>query len=136
MVNYFSCRSLESKRLEPKSLIGFLPLQLLTVFSLQSKNLLRPSRTLNRARGPIRRGGEEADPAQRRGLNIDHFTGGEDGCVAVAVGVHRGEAAGVEVIDHLLTGDPVARCAERLLEGHRRGPITGMQRGNREESEE
>lgn len=105
-------------------------------FSLQSKNLLRPSRTLNGARGPIRCGGEEAHSAKRRGLNKDHFTGGEDGCIAVAVGVHRGEAAGVEVIDHLLTGDPVARCAQRLLDGNRRGAITGMQRGNREESEE
>ena len=54
----------------------------------------------------------------------------------MAVRVHRGEAAGVEVIDHLLTVDPVAWRAERLLNCNRRGPITGMQRGNREESEE
>ena len=95
-----------------------------------------PSRTLYRARGPIRCGGEEAHPAPRRGLNIDHLTWSDDDSVAVAVGVHRGEAAGVVVIDHLLTGDPVARRAERLLDGNRRGPITGMQRANREESEE
>ena len=35
MVNYFPCRSLESK-----SLLGFLPLQFLTVFSLHSNSLL------------------------------------------------------------------------------------------------
>jgi hypothetical protein len=30
MVNFVPCRTLESKKLEPKSLLGFLPLQLLT----------------------------------------------------------------------------------------------------------
>jgi hypothetical protein len=39
MVNYVPCRKLESKKLEPKSLLGFLPLQFLIVFSLQSKPL-------------------------------------------------------------------------------------------------
>ena len=120
MVNYVPYRKLESKKLEPKHL------------SLPPP----PSRTLNRAGRAIGGGGEDADSAERRGLNIDHFTSREDGGIAVAVGVHRGEAAGVVVIDHLLTVDPVARRAERLLDGNRRGPITGMQRGNREESEE
>jgi len=40
MVNYFPCSSLESKSLEPRSLLGFLPMQFLTVFSLQSNSLL------------------------------------------------------------------------------------------------
>lgn len=55
----------------------------------------------------------------------------------MAVGVHRGESvAAGEVVHHLLARDPVARRAERLLDGNRRGRITGMQRANREESEE
>jgi len=55
----------------------------------------------------------------------------------MAVRVHRGEAiAAGEVVHHLLTCDSVTGCGERLLDGNRRGPITGMQRGNRKESED
>ena len=42
MVNFVPCRTLESKKLEPKSLLGFLPLQFLIVFSLQPIHLSSP----------------------------------------------------------------------------------------------
>jgi hypothetical protein len=58
-------------------------------------------------------------------LDVDNFTVGEDDRAAMTIRRNGGELGVVP--DHLLSGNLVSGCGDRLIDGNGGGEITGLQ---------